>query len=900
MTGFPITGGHILDIEVAPDICLVGIRSPQGKCQQWEVSSEWDDDIASLKSMLAGKMIVTFNELHFDFPLLCNIINDEMTDPAEIYAQASILLGHDQSAQYRYQKKHCRIQGVDHIDVMPLSGFKVTGGLKALGLRMERRQIETFEFTHGEPIGVDDYDRLRGYNVADLELTADLYERHSDTLKARQILSVRYASDLRSKSDSQLGETILTSEYQSRTGVEYKALKQSCPGATTVPKYRPSWLDAITHPALLSWYDAVPDFIPTADASKVLSQSLFIHDRYYKVGAGGLHSVDGEGAWDMSRSDGKAIMVELDVASFYPSLMLREGIVPRHMDKSATLGALSDLTQRRLQKKKDGDIHEAAALKIAVNALYGKTNSKYSALFDPYAQLAVSVAGQLALLQLIVMVGDAGARVVSANTDGVVVVLPKANWNLINQVKSDWEELTKLTLERTDYQGLYQLDGNNYFALCMNGDIKTKGRLRNSNDLGHNPFPWAISEAVIRNVTDGDSVAHTMKRLRDAGDIRPFLLSTTLNLSQGEYAQQGRVRYSKVLRWYRSHDSDDLVKVGLDGSTHQVSGGESAQVCMTLPDAIPVDLDVDYYIEQATAMLLKITRLKRLGGNRRVEKYVNLGLTPIPTWGGNKSLSGSKKATMPAWASVDYTSHSGFAVGTGEKYGILCIDIDHPDVLQNACNKLPDLWGLLFKQPTLMIQAIPAAQSAIDTPSIKQLQSRAKLLFKMESAFTPAKNEQLTRLFGFELFYKHSVACWGGPRDDGKVYVTNEVAPAAIPEALEEWLRDHCSGKPRPKRKQSSDQMGLLSFDIDERLPTFAESCGSLPGMSFKPDLLDGKGALVGPCPGHHRNPGNRDLLVTVGDDGGLVLKCLHSSCDFTAEIGRQLRDAWWNARSVG
>ena len=61
MPDFPITGGHTLDIEFAPDIFLVGIRSPDGKCQNWERSEEWEDDIDVLRQMVTGKLLITFN-----------------------------------------------------------------------------------------------------------------------------------------------------------------------------------------------------------------------------------------------------------------------------------------------------------------------------------------------------------------------------------------------------------------------------------------------------------------------------------------------------------------------------------------------------------------------------------------------------------------------------------------------------------------------------------------------------------------------------------------------------------------------------------------------------------------------------------------------------------------------
>ena len=51
---------------------------------------------------------------------------------------------------------------------------------------------------------------------------------------------------------------------------------------------------------------------------------------------------------------------------------------------------------------------------------FGKYGDAFSTLFDPGAMLAVTLSGQLMLIDLIERLTEAGIRVISANTDGLV------------------------------------------------------------------------------------------------------------------------------------------------------------------------------------------------------------------------------------------------------------------------------------------------------------------------------------------------------------------------------------------------------------------------------------------------------------------------------------------------
>src|SRR5262249_57828327 len=76
---------------------------------------------------------------------------------------------------------------------------------------------------------------------------------------------------------------------------------------------------------------------------------------------------------------------------------------------------------------------QATGLKLVLNSFVGKTGDPHSSLYDPAAFLAVTLSGELMLIDLIERLGQAKVRVLSANTDGVFLRVPResARWRRI-------------------------------------------------------------------------------------------------------------------------------------------------------------------------------------------------------------------------------------------------------------------------------------------------------------------------------------------------------------------------------------------------------------------------------------------------------------------------------------
>lgn len=111
-------------------------------------------------------------------------------------------------------------------------------------------------------------------------------------------------------------------------------------------------------------------------------------------GWGGVH-----GGIDGIIVQNRAI-IDADVASLYPSIMIRYNLISRSVPKNGQ-ERFKTIVKTRLEAKKNGDKNTANALKIAINSMYGCSRDKNSLMYDPRNGRSVCVAGQLLLLDLI-------------------------------------------------------------------------------------------------------------------------------------------------------------------------------------------------------------------------------------------------------------------------------------------------------------------------------------------------------------------------------------------------------------------------------------------------------------------------------------------------------------------
>jgi hypothetical protein len=479
--------------------------------------------------------------------------------------------------------------------------------------------MQDLPFDPGHHVTAEEGQVLRVYCCNDLDNTEILFNELAGDIKLRMEMSKTYGVDLRSKSDAQIAEAVINSELTKVLGEQPKRPKFE---EGTALQYN------------------IPDFIEYEcpqlnDMLGIVKETLFYLDKAgrpvmpkeleeltvklgkstYNLGMGGLHSTESKIGY---RADENTIIADNDVASYYPRIILNQGLYPEHLGP-AFLEVYNTIVEKRLEAKAAGNKPVANSLKIVINGSFGKLGNKYSTLYSPQLMLQVTLTGQLALLMLIEMLEGAGIDCISGNTDGVISKYDKSRHDEVRGIIKVWENKTNFQTEETQYSGVFSRDVNTYVAVKAGESdesarflddqlgCKTKGAYCERGSalnsvLSKNPEVLVCSDALISYLKNKTPVEKT---IRECKDIRRFV--TVRNVTGG--GEKDGVYLGKVVRFYYPVGEKGAITYVKSGN--KVSMTEGARPLMDLPDKLPSDINYQWYIDKAVKMLYECGALKK-------------------------------------------------------------------------------------------------------------------------------------------------------------------------------------------------------------------------------------------------------------------------------------------------
>jgi DNA polymerase elongation subunit (family B) len=575
-----------LDVEIYKDyflVCMKDVRN--GKTHHFEWYEGKHLQRQQLRDMLKRNKVITFNGMKFDMPLINYALQDKTTI-ADVKSASDAIIVHDQPY---WTLGLSQFEKCDHVDLMEVAPGR--SGLKQYGGRMHCEKLQDLPIAPDASITPDDRALMREYCYNDLDLTIALYNRLLPQLELRQKMTEEYGTDLRSKSDAQIAEAVIKAKLQEAGAVPRKPAVNT---KKTFKYYPPAFIHFST-PALRLTLDMIASLEFSLDKSgapkcpALENHKVTIGNSVYRMGIGGLHSSEQSTA---HYSDENVVLIDRDVASYYPMIILNCGLYPKHLGEEF-LTVYRSIVDRRLEAKRNKDTVTADALKITINGSFGKFGSQYSVLYSPELLIQTTVTGQLSLLMLIEWLESVGIPVVSANTDGIVIKCPRHKLDELSGVIWLWEFFTGFVTEETRYKALYSRDVNNYIAIKEGGGVKTKGAYASTN-LMKSPVGEVCTLAVTEYLENGADIAAT---IFSCADITKFV---TIRQVKGGAQYKGRP-IGKVVRWYYGRGATDAIHYISNGN--KVATSDGAIPVMELPDTLPKDIDYHRYIKMATATL---------------------------------------------------------------------------------------------------------------------------------------------------------------------------------------------------------------------------------------------------------------------------------------------------------
>lgn len=580
------TGTVIFDCETYLNYFCCAFYNPQKdknrliKIKDNETLSK-EDRLLVLTLIKRNFSFVGFNCIDFDIPVLRYALQDGII-ANDIYKMATDVITNGLKAFQTEKKYSIKTPWPNNTPIIDL--FNVAPGvkesLKKYGARMHTVTMQDLPYTPETVLTDLQIEKVEKYCFNDVRVTYELYLRLQNEIELRENVSKEYGLDLHAKTDAQIAEAIFKKELNLTK--PKKQLKLTRLEPLVMPEFLKNKFKELDN--LINQIESTQ--IPISDSGspqipKSLQRELQLDNKLYKLGIGGLHSVDFPGVYKD--------LVDVDVTSYYPSIIVNNHYAPKHLGDRFFL-LYKSIIDRRIEAKNTGDKTTSDSLKIVINGTYGKLGSPYSALYAPDMMLQVTFVGQLSLILLMMMMVEKGISIISANTDGVLL---QNHENIINVCKK-WEEITQFNLESTHYKRACFRDVNNYFAVTSKGKLKTKG-IFETGTLRKNPH----FDCVVKAMIDGD-----IENIIGNAPIKDLVKCV---------AVRGGAQYKcnyigKVVRfvWVKNGAPITYVKSG-----NKVPESDNCYPVMNYDEVDLKTLDIDYdrYIKEAYKLKEEITNV---------------------------------------------------------------------------------------------------------------------------------------------------------------------------------------------------------------------------------------------------------------------------------------------------
>jgi hypothetical protein len=493
----------------------------------------WGEYYTTTRQIESNIIFCGYNNLHYDNPIINYIIEYEDTlMNHNVFTICSSIFNLSKTITTSKEDnidawKHWKYQiWFDTFDILTmLYSNKLRVGLKEIQVTMQYPNVQEFVCDWTKPLPLEDFDSMIDYNINDIESTSELLNRCKDAVDLRIAIEDEYGVRVLSKDGVNIGMKILTQKYLEKTGLTWWDIKDLRSPMDYIP-LKDVILPFIKYdsPILNRVLEDMKDQIVSPGRKGYENNFVFAGLRY-TVGVGGIHSKN-DPEIIIPKED--EILIDIDVASLYPSMLIEYGFYPKHLGPEF-LEVYSQIKNERIEAKHNGDKVKNETLKLALNGLSGNLQNEHNFCYSPEAVMKIRINGQLLLLMLAEKLTQVGCRIIQANTDGLFVLLKKDNYQQVNTICRNWEQLTKLTLEEERFEAMYQYAINDYIAVkegyqkTKNSDlIKTKGMFITKVLLGKGLSAKIIPEAIIKYFVDGIPVEQTIKECKD---IKKFLMS---------------------------------------------------------------------------------------------------------------------------------------------------------------------------------------------------------------------------------------------------------------------------------------------------------------------------------------------------------------------------------------
>lgn len=646
----------IYDIETMQECFIVVCMKPESTPKSFTVS-KWENQLDSFAKYTEDNKDVYwvgYNNLRFDAQVVEWILRnyEQWHDAtgleicAKIAQKAQDVI-HDANYDVfpEYREHELSLKQLDLFKIHHYDNKNRRVSLKRLEFEMDLENIEEMPIHHTKTnMTKDEVFLSLQYCFNDVDATYEFYKitlgdtdhplyKGNNQIQLRKDIEEEFGIQCLNYSDSKIGDEIIKKYYCQEKGIDIRELPRKGYFRKSI-----DMKNCIAHYVKFETKQ-LQDLLSSIKKRKLglmdnFKEHVHFYDNVYSFMKGGLHT---ENKPEVFEEDEDHEIIDWDVASYYPAIIINSGKYPAHLGKEFLNGYKRMFDKRmelKPQAKSDRRIKGiVGALKLAVNSVYGKSSDMNSWIYDRQLTMFTTITGEFSLMMLIEKYELNGIKIISANTDGVTIKVKKDLIPKMHEINKWWCDATQYVLERTDYTKILFSTVNDYLAIMPDGYVKKKGDFLTDFELHKNKSARIVPIALEQYYVHGIPVKDTIMNHKNLYDfcIRKKA-SRDFHYEGINKVTNVKTKYNKLIRYYvanvgekvykvKNHDSDSKA-----AKRSQVEAGEwVCHVCNYLEKDSSVDnINYKYYIDQAESMIVKILTKGKRKKNTVVPNQLNL------------------------------------------------------------------------------------------------------------------------------------------------------------------------------------------------------------------------------------------------------------------------------------
>jgi DNA polymerase elongation subunit (family B) len=376
------------------ELFLVGVYDPvKEEYLEFEVSKN-KNELDSFVSWAQSNDCywVGYNNLRFDAQVIEWILRNyqdwhELTalETVAKIAQKAADVIHDANYEVfpEYREEWLTLKQIDLFKINHYDNKNRMVSLKRLEFEMDLENIEEMPIHHSKTNLTDEEIQLtKDYCKNDVMATYEFYKvttgdtehplyKGNNQIELRQDIQEEFGIPCLNYSDSKIGDEMIKKYYCQEKRIQYSELPKKGLFRTEV-KVRNCIADYVTFqtPELQEFLNKIKKEVLTMKDE--FKESLEFYGNTYTFAKGGLHT---ENKPKVFEADDDTLIIDWDVSSYYPAIIINNGKYPGHLG-SEFLRGYKTMFDKRLElkplAKKDKKIKGiVGALKLAVNSVYG-------------------------------------------------------------------------------------------------------------------------------------------------------------------------------------------------------------------------------------------------------------------------------------------------------------------------------------------------------------------------------------------------------------------------------------------------------------------------------------------------------------------------------------------------